>query len=175
MVLDTFVGAGIVAENRLWEGVNGNTASLGSMLVTDTKGQTRFLHEVASMHALSLRLAAGGFGLDDVRAKKVPAGAAAILDTWIADATDAVAQTLINTTRVMEFEVCIIESELPPAITTRIVEATRARIAKFPTLGQIAPPPVIAGHLGHSGAAQGAALLHMHRRFFSRDFAHMDV
>jgi predicted NBD/HSP70 family sugar kinase len=175
LLLDTFVGAGIVAENRLWEGVNGNTAALGSMLVADSEGRARFVHEVASMYALSLRLAAGGFGLEDIRAKKVPAGAAAILDTWVDDATDALAQALINTTRVMEFEVCIIESELPPAITTRVVEATRARISKFPTLGQIAPPPVIAGHLGHSGAAQGAALLHMHRRFFSRDFAHMDV
>jgi predicted NBD/HSP70 family sugar kinase len=175
LVLGTFVGAGIVAENRLWEGVNGQSASLGSMLVTDRDNHTRFLHEIASLHALGQRLAAAGLVLADVRAKTIAAPVAAVLDAWIADASDALAQTLINATHVMEFEVCIIESELPPAITARIIEATRTRIARFPTLGQVAPPPVIAGHLERSGAAQGAALLRMHRRFFSRDFAHMDV
>lgn len=174
LVLDTFVGAGIVAENRLWEGANGHSASLGSMLVTDRENHTRFVHEVASMFALGKRLAAAGLTLDDVRGRTSGTAAAAILDQWIADAADALAQTLINSTRVMEFEVCVIESELPPVITTRVVEATRAKIGKFPTLGRPSPP-VIAGHLGHSGAAQGAALLRMHRAFFSREFVHMDV
>lgn len=175
LLLDTFVGGGIVAENRLWEGQNGRTANLGSMLVTDRNNHTRFVHEIASLFALGKRLAEAGLSLGDVRGSTIGAPAAAVLDAWIEDASDALAQTLINTTRVMEFETCIIESELPAAVTARIVESTRARIARFPTLGHIAAPPVIAGHIGRSGAAQGAALLRMHRRFFSRDFAHMEI
>lgn len=174
LVLDTFVGAGIVAENRLWEGPTGHSANLGSMLVTDRDNHTRFVHEVASMHALGQRLSAAGFSLEAVRDGSAPPEATAVLEAWIEDAADALAQTLINTTRVMEFELCVIESELPPVITTRVVEATQVRIRRFKSLSQNTPP-VIAGHLGHSGAAQGAALLRMHRRFFSRDIAHMDV
>lgn len=172
MLLDTFVGAGIVAENRLWEGSNGGSGNLGAMLVTDQQGRSRFLHEVASLHTLIQQLAAAGFGLADV-GENPPPLATVIIDNWIAEASFGLAQTIINTARVMEFELAVIEGALPPAVTARIVEATRGHISHFPTLGN-APPPVIAGHLGRSGAAQGAALLRMHRRFFSRELAHMD-
>jgi hypothetical protein len=104
----------------------------------------------------------------------IPPAAAAVLDAWIADAANALAQTIINSTRVLEFEFAVIESALPAALTERIVEETRRRITHFALPGP-ASPPVIAGHLGRSGAAQGAALLRMHRLFFSRDFAHMAI
>ena len=48
-MLDTFVGGGIVAENRLWEGTSGGSANLGAMLVTDHDGHMRYLHEIASL------------------------------------------------------------------------------------------------------------------------------
>ncbi len=173
LLLDTFVGAGIVAENRLWEGFNGASGNLGAMLVTDLQGHSRFLHEVASLHTLGRQLAAAGFSLADAGAASPPPLASVIVDSWIAEASFGLAQTIINTARVMEFERAIIETALPPAITARIVEATVSHIAHFPTLGNPSPP-VIAGELGRSGAAQGAALLRMHRRFFSRELAHMD-
>jgi predicted NBD/HSP70 family sugar kinase len=175
LVLDTLVSAGLVAENRLWEGINGTSAGLGSMLVTDREGHMRFLHEVASLHALEQRLMAHGLGLDAVTQGAVTVTARVALDAWIADAADALAQTLMNTTRVMEFELAVIETALPPALTAEIVVATRLRMDRFPTWGQGAPVQVVAGQLGRSGAAQGAALLRMHRRFFSRELAHMDV
>jgi len=175
LVLDTFVGGGIVAENRLWEGVNGASAHLGSMLVTDGDGQMRFLHEVASLHALGLRLEAAGLPRDVVRSVPLAPPVGAIVDAWIAEASAALAQALMNATRVMEFELAVIESALPSALTREIVAATGRHLARFPILGETAPPPVVAGELGRSGAAQGAALLRMHRRFFSRELAHMDI
>jgi hypothetical protein len=81
----------------------------------------------------------------------------------------------MNTTRVMEFELAVIESALPPALTGEIVAATARRIELFPTLVHNTRVPIVAGELGRSGAAQGAALLRMHRRYFSRELAHMDV
>ena len=175
LVLDTFVGGGILAENRLWEGVNGASANLGSMLITGHDGQMRFLHEIASLHALGQRLAAAGLTRDAVQQMPLAPAVRAVVDAWIADAADALAQTLINATRVMEFEFAVIESALPPALTREIVAATQQRMDRFPTLGEAAPPPVVPGVLGRSGAAQGAALLRMHRRFFSRELAHMDI
>ena len=174
LVLDTFVGGGVVAENRLWEGPNGASANLGAMLVTDREGHMRYLHEIASLWALEQRLKTAGFGLDAVGLSVAPA-VRTVLDAWIAAASDALAQTLMNTTRVMEFELAVIESALPSALTAEIVAATAARLERFPTLVHNTRVPVIAGQLGRSGAAQGAALLRMHRRYFSRELAHMDV
>ncbi|KKB07034.1 hypothetical protein VE26_16750, partial [Devosia chinhatensis] len=48
----SFVGAGLVAEGRLWQGPTGNSASLGSMLVTDEHGQNQFVHLIAALYAL---------------------------------------------------------------------------------------------------------------------------
>jgi predicted NBD/HSP70 family sugar kinase len=176
LVLDTFVGGGIVAENRLWEGSNGGSANLGAMLVTDRDGHIRYLHEIASLWALEQLLQPAGFGLDAVLGKgPMPPALQGLLETWITDAADGLAQTLINTTRIMEFELAVIESALPPAITAQIVAATGKRFERFPNLFHSAHVPIAAGKLGRSGAAQGAALLRMHRRFFSRELAHMDV
>jgi predicted NBD/HSP70 family sugar kinase len=175
LLLDTFVGGGIVAENRLWEGVRGTAGNLGSMLVTDREGGMRFLHEVASVNALSEKLAAAGLTLEAIEGATIAPEARAVLDGWVDEAADALAQSLMNATRVMEFELSVIESALPPSLTAEIVAATAQRLGRFPTLGGSAPPPLIPGHLGRSGAAQGAALLLMHRRYFSRELAHMDV
>lgn len=172
LLLDTCMSGGIVSENRLWEGSTGASGNLGEMLITDRAGKTRLAHEMASLKSLQQRLAAAGLELGAVTGATVAPAAAAILDTWVADAADALAQTIINTTRVLEFEYAVIESALPPALTARIVDETRKHIARFSLPGP-STPPVIGGHLGRSGAAQGAALLRMHRLFFSRDIAHM--
>lgn len=175
LVLDTFVGGGIVADNRLWEGANGATANLGAMLVTDRDGHMRYLHEVASIFALEQRLREAGIGPAVLRQHPAAPAVREVLDAWIADASDALAQSLMNATRVMEFELAVIESALPPALTAEIVAATATRMQRFPTLVHNTRVPVVAGQLGRSGAAQGAALLLMHRRFFSRELAHMDI
>lgn len=172
LLLDTCMAGGIVSENRLWEGMTGASGNLGEMLVTDRDGQPRLAHELASLKALQQRLGEAGLDLKAVTGPAIPPAAAAVLDAWIADAANALAQTIINSTRVLEFEFAVIESALPAALTARIVEETRRHVARFALPGP-ASPPVIPGHLGRSGAAQGAALLRMHRLFFSRDFAHM--
>jgi predicted NBD/HSP70 family sugar kinase len=173
LLIDTFVAAGIVAENRLWEGVTGASANLGSMLVAERQGGSRFVHEIASLHALQHRFDASGFDMSEIYGDSPRPAAQKILDVWIEDASYALAQTALNTATVLEYDVAIIEAVLPRAITDRIVEAVRRHVASFPSLGRNSPK-VIAGHLGRSGAAEGAALLCMYRRFFSRDIAHMD-
>jgi predicted NBD/HSP70 family sugar kinase len=172
MVLDTCMAGGIVSENRLWEGSSGASGNLGEMLITDREGRSRLAHEMASLKALQQRLADAGLDLGSVTGAAVSPTAAPVLDAWIADAANALAQTIINSTRVLEFEFAVIESALPSPLTSRIVDETRRHLTGFALPGP-ASPPVIAGHLGRSGAAQGAALLRMHRLFFSREIAHM--
>ena len=60
ILISTFIAAGILAEGKLWEGPTGNSANLGSMLVTDRQGNQQFLHLLASIYALEHRLTDAG-------------------------------------------------------------------------------------------------------------------
>lgn len=174
LLIDTFVAAGIIAEDRLWEGVTGASANLGSMLVTDRRGTPRFVHQIASLHALRQRLEADGLTLETALGNTPPPEAQFVVSEWIEDASFALAQTILNAATVLEFEFAVIEGALPQPILGRLIEAVARRIVDVPSLGR-SRPSVKLGHLGRSGAAQGAAQLRMYRRFYSRELAHMDV
>ncbi|MEO8757841.1 MAG: ROK family transcriptional regulator [Devosia sp.] len=174
LLIDTFVGAGIIAEDRLWEGVTGASANLGSMLVSDRRGTPRFVHQIASLFALNQRLEAAGTTLAEATRHSPQAEAQFTLSEWIEDASFALAQTVLNAATVIEFDFAIIEAALPERIRIRLVEAVSRRVLDVPSLGRNRPS-VRLGHLGRSGAAQGAALLRLYRRFFSRELAHLDV
>jgi len=171
--IDTLMAAGIVAENRLWEGEGGDSTRLGSMLVTDRNGTSRFVQQIASVQALQGKLAQHGLSLEAAMSGD-HAGAQAILDDWIEECALALAQVIINTATILEHEVAIVETALGPAITRRIVDRIRTNLDIVPL-----PAPrrsrVIAGHVGRPDAAYGAALLKMYRRFFSREQQHIDL
>jgi predicted NBD/HSP70 family sugar kinase len=174
LLIDTFVAAGIIAEGRLWEGVTGASANLGSMLVTDRKGASRFGHEVASLFALRRQLESEAIDLDAVLGEAPPPRGAQIVTDWIEDTAYTAAQIFLNTATVLEYEFGVLEAAAPAAIRTRLLEATRRHILDIPSLGH-GVPPVEAGHLGRSGAALGAAQLRLYRRFFSRELEHMEA
>jgi len=169
LLVDTFLAAGIVAEDRLWQGATGASANLGSMVVIDRQGASRFVHDIASVHALRRRLAAAGHDADAPER----AGAAPLVAEWVEDAAFALAQTVLNVATVLECRIAIVDSVLPRAITDALVLATGRHVAAFPAPGRRSPR-VVAGHLARSGAAEGAALLRLHRRYFSREYAHIE-
>jgi predicted NBD/HSP70 family sugar kinase len=174
LLIDTFVAAGIIAEGRLWQGVTGASANLGSMLVTDRKGASRFGHEVASLFRLRRALASEGFTLNVAFADNPPSGAEAVLGEWIEDAGYTMAQIFLNTATVLEYEFAVLEAAVPDRVRERLLEATRRHMLSIPSLGH-GVPRVDAGHLGRSGAALGAAQLRLYRRFFSRELEHMEA
>ena len=124
LLLDTFVAAGIVAEDHLWEGVTGASANLGSMLVSDRKGAPRFVHEVASLTALRRRLEAGGATLADALGDEPSDLTQTVVADWIEDASTALAQVILNTATVIEVDFAVIESRLPASTLQRAGEAT---------------------------------------------------
>ena len=173
LLIDTFVAAGIIAEDRLWEGVTGASANLGSMLVSDRQGKRRFVHEIASLFALDRRLTDAGLTMADAVGETPSAEARRVIDIWIADAALALAQCVLNAATVLEFDFAAIESDLPPAILGRLIDTVAREILDVPSLGRTRPA-VRLGHLGRSGAAQGAAQLRMYRRYYSRELSHME-
>lgn len=174
LLIDTFVAAGIVAEHRLWQGATGASANLGSMLVADRRGTSRFVHQVASKFALRGRLESSRLTLADALESTREPEAQLILSEWIEDAAFALAQTILNTATVIEFDFAVIDAELPQPILGRIIDAVSRKLLDVPTLGRDRPE-VRLGYLGRSGAAQGAAQLRMYRRHYSRDLVDMEL
>jgi len=173
LLIDTLVGAGIVAEDRLWEGVTGASANIGSMLVTDRSGAPRFVQELASLLALEKRLKSAGTTLKDAMSDEPSELGQTVVASWIEDASSALAHAILNTATVIEFDFAVIDSSLPSSTLTQLIDATSHRMLDFPSLGR--PFPAIRiGHIGRPAAAQGAAQLRMYRRYYSRELAHMD-
>ena len=168
-LISTFVGAGLIAQGALWEGPSGNSANLGSMLVTDRNGQQAFVHLIASIFAFEQRLRDAGLA--------VPAGNPAEWDwdalepvttDWINDSARAIAKTITNTKAVMEFNLAVVDGIMPRAITERLAAQVQYQCDQQPVLTSDRAV-VRLGHRGAVAPAMGAALRLIFRRFYSRD------
>jgi predicted NBD/HSP70 family sugar kinase len=173
ILISTFVGAGIVAANTLWEGPTGNSANIGSMLVTDRAGKQNFVHLLASIYALERRLAAAGIEVPSTTPLFWPwEDWEPHVSEWIDDAGPALAKALLNSAAVIEYQVAIVDGVMPGDIIDRLIESVRAAMSKMPTLTFDAPE-VRKGLIGGAAPAAGAAYLPLYRTFFSRDLSHI--
>ncbi len=171
--IGTFVGAGIVAENALWEGPTGNSANIGSMLVTDRHGDQNFVHLLASLYALQRRLEGAGITVPPTTPLFWPWDAwEPHVSEWIADGAPALAKAIMNTGAVIEYRTAILDGALPDAILERLLNATQRHIAALPTLTFDAPS-IVRGHLRGAAPSRGAAYLPLYKRFFSRYLSHI--
>lgn len=166
-----YIAAGIVGEGNLWEGPSGNSANLGSMLVSDDAGRLEPAHFIASVTALETRLVAAGFKVeaDDYASWDWPSFGP-VLEQWLDDSAHALARVVFNTTTVLETGLVVLDSILPRAIVEQLVERLQAQLRLLP-IAPYAPPQVVPGHLGAVAPAIGAAELTLYRRHFSRSLA----
>jgi predicted NBD/HSP70 family sugar kinase len=162
----TFLSAGIVAEHRLWEGRNGNSANLGAMLVYDRDAYGP-AHLAASLFALGQKLAAAGIAVPDGDPLAWPWGRLEpVVSRWLDGAADALAQVIANTMAVFEFELAIIDGTMPRDLLGRLATATRQRLDGLPVMTSGAL--IVEGRFGREAASRGAAALTIYRRYFSR-------
>jgi len=167
--IGTFVGAGIVGQGRLWEGPSGNSADLGSMVVTQSDGRQQLVDMISSLYAFEARLIAGG--------RRVPAGSSVdwnwellepFAENWLEDSAHALAQALANTHAMMEFSVALVDGCLPRPVLRRLVEKIERRIDELP-MPKSGRLKVEIGRTGAAAAARGAALRPLWRRYYSLD------
>lgn len=170
-LISRYIAAGIVGEGTLWEGPSGNSANLGSMLVSDEEGRLEPAHFIASVTALETRLAAAGFTVEtgDYAAWDW-AGFGSVLEQWLDDSARSLARVVFNTTTVLETGLVVIDSILPAEIVAQLVERLEAELRLLP-IAPYLPPQVLPGHLGALAPAVGAAELTLYRRHFSRTLA----
>lgn len=170
-LISRYIAAGIVGQGTLWEGPSGNSANLGSMLVSDGGERLQAAHFVASLTALEQRLAEAGFAVDSTRIDEWDwAGFGSVLDQWIADSARALARVAFNTTTVIESGLVVVDGIMPASIIARLVTQLKAELQRLPVAAFV-PPQVLPGHLGALAPAMGAAQLTLYRRYFSRTLA----
>lgn len=175
LFVTTFLGAGIIAQHRLWEGPTGNSANLGSMLVPGRDGKLEFGHRLASLSALQRRLAAAGIAVPTGNPLDWPWDSwEPVLGDWIAEAAGALSKIVVNAAAAFEFDTAVIDGVLPRPILARLVEETRRQLPMLPAT-TLDKPQVLPGHAGVSAPAIGAAMLPLYRRYFSREINHMLV
>ncbi len=169
----TFIGGGVVAEGRLWEGATGNSANLGSILVSDGKGGRQFGHLIASLHAMEQHLMANKQAVP----RRDPRSwdwdeLGPLAEEWLKRAGKALAEIIANTAAVSEINLAIVDGALPPDVLVRLVDLTRDELAALGSLTSDLPQ-VAQGHVGSFAAPIGAAFRPLYRQFFARDAEHL--
>lgn len=169
----TFLGAGLVAEHNLWEGPTGNSANLGSMLVCKPDGGRDFGHLIASLQSLQQRLAAAGLTLPCSNPLDWPwAEWEPQVAPWLAECAEALAQIILNSAAVIEFDLAIIDGVMPKPLVERLLAETQRALDALPVL-TFDRPRLVAGRLGHDAVPLGASFMPIFRKYFSRDLRDM--
>lgn len=171
--IDTFLAAGLVAEHNLWEGPTGNSANLGSMLVCKPNGTRDFGHLIASIRALELRLEAAGIELPRTDPLEWPwADWEPHVAPWLTACGEALAQIIMNTAAVLEFDLAIIDGAMPRPLLERLLVETQLAIENLPAM-TFDRPRLKLGRLGHDAMPLGASFMPIFRKYFSRDLRDM--
>ncbi len=169
----TFLAAGLVAEHNLWEGPTGNSANLGSMLVSGPDGSRDFGHLIASIRALELRLEAAGIKVPATDPLDWPWGEwEPHVAPWLTACAGALAQIILNTAAVLEFDVAVIDGVMPRPLLERLLAETEHALGQLPVI-TFDHPKLALGKLGHDAMPLGASFMPIFRKYFSRDLRDM--
>ena len=155
--IGAFVGGGIVLNNSVYEGRQGNAGALGSLRSVSPLGESKQLVDMASIHLLEERLKE--VDLDPSIVWDTPQDWSSIsryVDPWLGQTAQELAKASLSTCSVIDFEAILIDGAFPPEIRDELVERVRRYIANQDTRGLI-PPKIESGSIGGNARALGAA------------------
>lgn len=161
--IGSFIGGGIVLNNTLHVGRNGNAGALGSMPVArlgaDGQLSRPQLIRQASLFLLEERL---------VRSGRDPAplwtdpttwtGFDAQVADWIETVAPAIAPALVAASAVVDAEAMVVDGAFPAAVRSRLVARIAAEVDRLDRRG-LSPVAVVEGSVGPEARAIGAAML----------------
>lgn len=153
----SFVGGGIVLNDTVFQGNQGNAGALGAMRSTGPLGESRQLLDVASIHLLESRLIEAG--VDPHILWQEPQDWHAIsryVDPWIGQTAQELSKAALSVCAVIDFEAVVIDGAFPKNVRDELVERVNRYLASQDVRGLIAPK-VISGSVGANARAVGAA------------------
>lgn len=155
--IGAFIGGGIVLNNSVFEGRQGNAGALGSLRSIGPNGESMQLVDMASIHQLELRLRE--VDLNPQQLWSDPGSwhkLSRYVDPWLGQTAQELAKAALSTCSVIDFEAIVIDGAFPAAVRDDLVQRVRRYVVTQDTRGLI-PPRIEAGSIGGQARAIGAA------------------
>jgi predicted NBD/HSP70 family sugar kinase len=164
--IGSFIGGGVVLNDSVFDGNQGNAGAFGSLRSTGPLGESRQLIDVASLHLLEARLIEAG--LNPALMWDNPqdwSSIARYVDPWIGETAQELAKASLSICSVIDFEAILIDGAFPEDVRTELVERVRRYLINQDTRGLV-PPRVECGSIGGNARAIGAASSPLFSQFF---------
>ncbi|QIE43308.1 ROK family protein (plasmid) [Rhodobacteraceae bacterium SC52] len=155
--IGAFIGGGIVLNNSVFEGRQGNAGALGSLRSIGPNGESMQLIDMASIHQLELRLRE--VELDPQQLWTDPDSWHSLsryVDPWLGQTAQELAKAALSTCSVIDFEAILIDGAFPASIRDDLVSRVRRYVVTQDTRGLI-QPRIESGSIGGKARAIGAA------------------
>lgn len=160
-----FVGGGLVLDNRLYTGHSGNAAALGSMPIATPAGGARQLVDVASLVSLETMLVSQGHDGETIwKGPDCWSLPQEVLDSWLEQAAKGLAQTIVSSTCLIDFQTVLIDGSMPTKLRAELVRRTTLKLPETSVPG-IEIPEIREGTIGSDARSLGAASLPLSERF----------
>lgn len=167
--VDTFIGGGLVIDNHLRSGLNGNAGAIGSMPLHTAQTQSATLPaqmlSIASLHQLEKLFAQAGLdsaACYDQRATLAPWREHTL--SWITQAAPAIAFAALNAACLLDLDAVILDGSLSRDMLQLLSTATQSAMATYAWEG-VAQPVLMQGTVGADARAMGGGLLPLYSQF----------
>ncbi|OJF90461.1 ROK family transcriptional regulator [Pararhizobium antarcticum] len=163
--IGSFIGGGIVLNSSLFSGRTGTAGAVGPLQVSDRNGKPQQLLKIASIFVLENLLRDKGidpkplwYSADEWIDFGEP------LDSWIQLTAEALAQAVVSSASIIDFNAAVIDGGFPAWVRERVVTATREAVGRLDLEG-VVMPDIIEGTVGAQARAIGAASLPLFARY----------
>lgn len=163
--LGFFIGGGIVIDNKIFTGINGNAAALGSLPVLNAHGEACQLIDIASVGELERELSkALGKSVSLWQNPNDWDIDSTIVNDWITRSASAIAQAIPAVISVIDINHIYIDGWVTPEIKTALINGVRAHLQRQNFAG-LSLPTVASGSLGSEAKTLGAASLPLSQKY----------
>lgn len=155
--IGAFIGGGVVLNNSVFEGRQGNAGALGSLRSIGPNGESMQLVDMASIHQLEERLRE--VDLDPQQLWSNPESWHSLsryVDPWLGQTAQELAKAALSTCSVIDFEAILIDGAFPASVRDDLVSRVRRYVVTQDTRGLI-QPRIESGTIGRKARAIGAA------------------
>ena len=164
--IGAFIGGGVVLNNSVYVGRQGNAGALGSIRSISPIGESMQLIDMASIHLLEARLREV-----DIETRQLwddPDSWTRLtryVEPWLLQTAQELAKASLSACSVIDFEAILIDGSFPASLRDDLVNRVRRYVATQDTRGLI-PPKIEAGSIGANARSQGAACEIIRAQFF---------
>ncbi len=155
--IGAYIGGGIVLDNAVYEGRQGNAGALGSLRSIGPNGESMQLIEMASIRQLELRLQE--VDIDPRQLWSDPQSWQTLsrhVEPWLGQTAQELSKAALSVCAVIDFEAILIDGAFPDHVRGELVDRVRRYVSTQDTRGLI-PPRIEAGSIGQKARAIGAA------------------